>query len=186
MTPPHSLFRPEAIAYRLQRHKTLAPPVIPDHQRVRFLLGTTLVLLIALGITTFLRPVPVQVAGMAIVPVADGETKDVALLLDAGTIPQLRPGQTVSLEAVTGGHSLTATIATVEVGQVSTSSLASMLGLDPLLTMSLPETVALAWLTLEDETSLAPGDVLRAEAMLGTAHAGSVLPLIGNWFGAER
>jgi hypothetical protein len=77
-----------------------------------------------------------------------------------------------------------AIVATVEPIPVTTASLAASLSLDAQLFMSLPETVTLAWITVDAPGPLAPGELLRADVAIGTSRAGSILPLVGDWFGA--
>jgi len=182
MSPPQTLFRPEAIAFRLQRNRAAQTQSVPTGHRTQLLLGGLLVLLIVLGAATFLRPVDRYAHGVAIV--VQGDTApSIALLLDSSAVAHIHPGQVVTLDSPDGGSPQESTIAAVEPAPITSSTFAS-LGIDPLVAQSLPPIVTLAWLTLDDHVAPTSHGLLNAETAIGSTRAGTVLPFVGTWFGA--
>jgi hypothetical protein len=189
-TPPPSIYRQEALAYRLRNRGRRATEIAFPRQMARpviIALWLALATLVASAVATCLPAVPVRADGLTIVTAQtrnDTDAPVVAVVMPGDYQDQLQPGKraNVLLDAV--DDRLQGTIVAVEPELLSTVDVEGRLGLPPAALSVLGDHVTLVWVALDGATKDAFGaaTVARATVEVGTTPAGTFLPLIGHLF----
>jgi hypothetical protein len=180
--PPRSLFRQEALDYRLQR-RGQSPPVTPaGFLRHRIALWTGLAVIVAAAFSAFLQPVPASAVAIAFSPAEPDRMGYVALMLDPDDATQVEPGARVTIAPMDAPGARSATVVTVEATPVDPATLGDRLGLPPEMRAALAPRLVLAWIEVGGDAVPAAA-IASATVELRDIRAGSVIPVIGRWFG---
>ncbi|MGD9711563.1 MAG: hypothetical protein AB7V46_05785 [Thermomicrobiales bacterium] len=192
MTDANStIFRSEALEYRLQHRRRLHAKVIYPRLmsgRVVFTLWVLLGLLGLGGAASCFITVPAFATGLAIVvesPANHQGSLQVAVLVPAEFEHRVRRGQITSIFTASAGHEIQGSVASVEPGPLDSATLERRLGMPASTFPSPAASVVLIWITVEPNAAITAGDVGQAEIAIGSQQAGAYVPLIGRLFGNE-
>ncbi len=185
-----TIFRPEALEYRLQnravRRSEVTFPRLMTH-RFMVILWILLGVLGVGGGLACLPAVPVSAAGLAIVTTetrADSKAPVIAVLMPAEHHDRLEPGHAASVLLGTGGTRLDGTIVAIEPEPLTSAEVGERLGLPYSALSMLQGPVTLTWVSLEGQALDAFGmdNFGRADLEVGVRRAGTFLPLVGGLF----
>lgn len=184
MTPPSpSIYRPEALDYRLRsrgrRPTRLQMPRIMTRPTI-VLAWIGLLVAIVAGSAPFLVTVPQEVSGVVIVP-ATGHPGQLAVMVDPSLANRIVTG--VETEITLGKVTVQATVASVIQQAESTADLLTQLGSSPLFASALPDRLTLVWVTPSVPLPAGAPGIGTATLEVGTRRAGTYLPVVGHLFG---
>jgi hypothetical protein len=179
MTPPApSIFRPEALEYRLQNRDRRSAAVRFPGLMARpalVLLWIALAVGIAAGTGAFFGTVP---QGISAIAVPASEPGRVAVIVPIGGFGDVEAGQVTTLTL--GAKEIHGTVVAVETELANGTALGARLGLP----VSMQGEFGLAWVAVDAVDPAAPGSSVGwAMIETGERRAGSYLPLVGSWFG---
>lgn len=189
-TPNPSIFRKEAIDYRLQHRGTRSTEISFPRlmaARVSRTLWVALVLLAFGTIVACLPTVPVTANGFAIVTSTTSDGSDapvVAVLLQDDYREEIVPGRGVDILLSVDGDSTHGTITEVDPQPMTPTDVAKHLGLPGAALSMIEGSVTLVWVALDgvDHESIGVNTIGQANVEIGTTPAGSFLPLVGRFF----
>lgn len=185
-----TIFRPEALEYRLQnravRRSEVTFPRLMAH-RVMVVLWILLGVLAVGGGIACLPTVPVSAAGLAIVTTETWAERDapvVAVLMQAEHHDRLAPGRDANVLLGVGGRGLDGTIVAIEPEPLTPVEAGERLGLPYSALSMMQGPVTLTWVSLEGQALDAFGmdNFGRADLEVGVRRAGTFLPLVGGLF----
>ena len=181
-TPNPSIFRTEALEYRLrtqgQQHARVVFPRLMA-RRVMIALWVMLGLLVISGGVACLPGVPVTASGLV---VASPDTSRIAVLL-LGSQDSIEQGAAASVTLGGRGTSLDGVVVEVSPEPLTAADVAREIGLPAIALATLQGPVTLAWVELSHSAPvMSAGGMGTAEIQVGTTPAGSYLPLVGRFF----
>lgn len=187
---PSTIFRTEALQYRLQhrrrRHSTVTYPRLMG-RRVIFTLWALLGLLGLGGAAACFISVPASTTGLAIVmaPAESSGSSPIVALVPAEFEHRIEPGQDVTVSAGYTDSEISGSVVSVEPGVLDGADFEQRLGLPASAFAQPAEPVVLIWITVESSDTVQAGDLGRAEISVGSQRAGAFLPLVGRLFRGE-
>jgi hypothetical protein len=192
-TPPPTIFRAEALQYRLEHQQRRQTEVTFPRWMTRPAVIALWVMLALLGVATgvaCLATVPVSASGLSIMmsdPAASDGNPRAAVLLPQRIEPRLRINQQAEIVPAAGNAQFDGTITEIERQPLDAAAVEQRLGLPASSMAMLEGPVVLVWVTIEPAAieGLPPAMTGRAEFDVGTRQAGSYLPLIGQIFRSD-
>ncbi len=188
-TPNPTIFRTEALQYRIQHQGRRRPDLSLPRLMTRpvlMALWLVLVLLGAGGGAACFASVPVSESGLAIVMTSAAQSEaatSVAVLIPQEFEHRLRPGQDakVFLNPNASDSGISGTVAAIEQDALDPLAAGQRLGLPGPVQAMLDGPVVVVWVSIDGPPDGA-GTVGRADLPIGSRQAGTFLPLVGRFF----
>jgi hypothetical protein len=192
-TPPSTIFRAEALQYRLEHQHRRQTEVTFPRWMARPAVIALWVLLALLGLgagVACLATVPVSASGLTIMmsnPAATGGSSRAAVLMPQTFESRLWLDQRAEIIPAADNEEFDGSITAIERQPLDAAAVEKRLGLPASSMAMLEGPVVLVWVTIEPGSAddLPPAMTGRAEFEVGTRQAGSYLPLIGQAFRSD-